>query len=712
MRLFLSDSFFDKFTDLARSVQQDVRDFQRKFRGNSQSAAIHLEPITQFKDSSLRTARVGRGYRAVLGALGNDNFVLLYVDKHDDAYRWAQNKKFKWNEHTQSCQIIPVASENPITEPGAEYQQTDVTQKAAPVAEAEPAIMDSISDEQLLNIGVPEELITLTRSIRDLDDLDRAESSLPQDAYENIFALLDGDSIDDIIAEIEAGKAKEGQDSLLSNNNKRRYIEITDDELLAKMMEEGTEKWQLFLHPSQSKLVDSNYRGTVKVSGSAGTGKTIAAIHRLKRLAQIEDSNILFTTYTKTLVQNISGLIDKMGIDKRRYQLNNIDKVLYEVVRENNILPLGFSLPDYENGEEKALSLWREVIDSELSEFEEEFLYSEYIDVIIYNNNKDLRDYLLQSRVGRAKALSRKQRAEIWKLKEKYEQLKKQRNIVDRLELFNIAATFLKEHDLHPYTHVICDEFQDFSNPELRFLRSLVKEGPNDLFLVGDPFQRVYNGRRINFGAAGINVRGKRSMKLKVNYRTTEEIKRMAVAVLKGERYDDLDGGEENNKGYVSLVHGEKPVYKIFGNSADEMKYVVEQIQTLAEANINLNDICVAAPSKSLYKEVVDDLHRQQYAYKEISGGRMNGSKDGVSFCTFHSLKGLEFRFVILVGVNERSMPSRVVENRKFAAMDAAERKEYLAHVRSLLYVAITRARQMVFISGCGEATGLLEPTE
>lgn len=712
MRLFLSDSFFDKFTDLARNVQQDVRDFQRKFRDNSQSAAIHLEPITQFKDSSLRTARVGRGYRAVLGALGNDNFVLLYVDKHDDAYRWAQNKKFKWNEHTQSCQIIPVATESPVTESGVEYLQAGATQKAAPTVQATTAIMDSFSDEQLLNIGVPEELITLTRSIHDLDDLDRAESSLPQDAYENIFALLDGDSIDEIIAEIEAGKAKEGQDSLLSNNNKRRYIEITDDELLAKMMEEGTEKWQLFLHPSQSKLVDSNYRGTVKVSGSAGTGKTIAAIHRLKRLAQIEDSNILFTTYTKTLVQNISGLIDKMGIDKRRYQLNNIDKVLYEVVRENNILPLGFSLPDYENGEEKALSLWREVIDSELSEFEEEFLYSEYIDVIIYNNNKDQRDYLLQSRVGRAKALSRKQRAEIWKLKEKYEQLKKQRNIVDRLELFNIAATFLNEHDLHPYTHVICDEFQDFSNPELRFLRSLVKEGPNDLFLVGDPFQRVYNGRRINFGAAGINVRGKRSMKLKVNYRTTEEIKRMAVAVLKGERYDDLDGGEENNKGYVSLVHGEKPVYKTFGNSADEMKYVVEQIQTLAEANISLNDICVAAPSKSLYKEVVDVLHRQQYAYKEISGGRMNGSKEGVSFCTFHSLKGLEFRFVILVGVNERSMPSRVVENRKFAAMDAAERKEYLAHVRSLLYVAITRARQMVFISGCGEATGLLEPAE
>ena len=108
MRLFLSDSFFDKFTELPRNVQQQVRDFQKKFRDNSQSSAIHLEPITQFKDNSLRTARVGKGYRAVVGALGKDNFMLLYVDNHDNAYRWAQNKKFVWNEHTQTCQLIPI----------------------------------------------------------------------------------------------------------------------------------------------------------------------------------------------------------------------------------------------------------------------------------------------------------------------------------------------------------------------------------------------------------------------------------------------------------------------------------------------------------------------------------------------------------------------------------------------------------------------------
>ena len=305
--------------------------------------------------------------------------------------------------------------------------------------------------------------------------------------------------------------------------------------------------------------------------------------------------------------------------------------------------------------------------------------------------------------------MSRKQRVEVWKLKEKYEALKQQKLAVDRLELFNMTANYLNEQNIHPYTNVIADEFQDFSNPELRFLRSLVAEGRNDLFLTGDPFQRIYSGRKINFGAAGINVRGKRSLKLKVNYRTTEEIKRIAVSVVKGIKYDDLDGGEENNKGYVSLVHGERPTYAVLNSSADEVAQVKKYIEDCVDEGIELKDICIAARTRQLYKDVQDDLHREGMKYCEIKNGDRRGDKEGISFCTFHSLKGLEYRVVILVGVNERSIPSKATQSHPFNTMDAAETKEYLAGIRSLLYVAITRARQMVFLTGYGEKTGLLE---
>ena len=703
MRLFLSDSFFDKFTELPRNIQQKVRDFQKKFRQNSQSISIHLEPI-HVKDASLRSARVCDGYRAILGALGNDNFMLLYVDNHDEAYRWARNKKFVWNEHTQSCQIIPVQD----GDEAAAVAPSPVTADTQ-AAEAE-CLFGHVSDESLLKIGVPEQLIPLVRGIKDLDDFDAAEEKLPQDVYESLFAVIDGENVNDIIAEIEAGKVKQGEDTLLSNNNKRRFIEITDDECLAKIMDEGMEKWQLFLHPSQSKLVSSDYKGTVKVSGSAGTGKTIAALHRLKHLCGNPGAKVLFTTYTKALLGNLNDLVERLDLPKSRYELGNIDQVLLRVARDNQVLEEGVNVLDY-SGDDRSLALWREVADAAVCEFDEEFLYSEYIDVIVYNNNHELKDYLLQARTGRSKSLSRRQRAEIWKLKVKYEGLKKKRHVVDRLELFNLTANYLLHNGIHPYTNVIADEFQDFSNPELRFLRALVKEGENDLFLTGDPYQRIYTNRRINFSAAGINVKGRRSQKLKVNYRTTEEIKKMAVAVVKGQKYDDLDGGEENNKGYISLVHGERPSYRVFGSVSEEAEHVLSQIKACMDGGVSLKDICIAARTRSLYKDVADCLHSEAVAYKEIRSGNKVGHVDGLTLCTFHSLKGLEFKIVFLVGVNEKSMPSKETTDFPFTTKDAAERKEYLLSIRSLLYVAITRARQMVFISGCGNPTGLLEET-
>ncbi len=698
MRLFLSDSFFDRFTQLPRNIQQRVNDFQRKFRDNSQSAAIHLEPIIQFKDSSLRSARVDQDYRAILGSLGQERFMLLWVDKHDNAYRWAQNKKFVWNDHTQSCQIIPLTFE-------------EATSTIEPQNQEEPNVWSNADDEKMLQLGIPEELIPLVRTITDLNMLDENEDRLPQDVYENLFAIFDGENIDDIIADIKEGKAKEGEDILLSNNNKRRFVEITDDEYLAQIMEQGMEKWQIFLHPSQRKLVDSDYNGTVKVSGSAGTGKTIAALHRLKKLCQESGAKVLFTTYTTALKSNLVDLVQKMDIPTQRFELDNIDRILLKVAKDYHVLPTGFDVLDY-SGDDKSRALWSEVLNDEVSEFTEEFLYAEYIDVIIYNNNKELRSYLLQSRVGRTKPLTRKQRVEVWKLKEKYEALKTARQAVDRLELFNMTTNYLNDNDIRPYTNVIADEFQDFSNPELRFLRALVKEGRNDLFLTGDPFQRIYTGHKINFSSAGINIRGKKSMKLKVNYRTTEEIKRIAVSVVKGVKYDDLDGGEENNKGYVSLVHGERPSYVVLHSNKDEVKQVMTYLEKCEDEGVDLKDVCIAARTRQLYKDVQDNLHKENIKYQEIKKGERYGAKDGLLLCTFHSLKGLEYRIVILIGVNEKSIPSKESDGYPFNGLDVVERKEYLSSVRSLLYVAITRAREQVYIIGYGEPCGLLTSYE
>ena len=700
MRLFLSDTFFEKFIKLPKNVQQKVLEFQRKFRSNSISAAIHLEPITQFKDNSLRTARIAQGYRAIIGVMGDDNFSLLYVDQHDDAYRWAQNKRFAWNEHTQSCQLVQADEE--VIAMDAAVQQ--------PEENLADGLLSAIPKEKLLRIGIPEEYVDKVKRILDLDDLDKLEKYLPEDAFENLFNLLDEGDIDEIIANIEAGRAQQGEDALLSDNNKRHFIELTDDEYLAKIIEQDMEKWQIFLHPSQRKLVDSNYKGTMKVSGSAGTGKTIAAMHRLKKICSQPGIKALFTTYTTTLRANIEPLVNKLGIPQERYLLMNIDQVLMSLAKEYGFIKNANDVMDYKGGDNESKKLLRSLLDNEVSEFEENFLYDEYVDVIVYNNCKDAASYYRTPRKGRAKGISRKQRVEIWKLIEKYIQLKKERGVVDRLELFNRVANYLNENNIRPYTHVIADEFQDFSNPELRFLRALVAEGPNDLFLTGDPFQRIYSGRKMNFSAAGINVRGVRSRKLKVNYRTTEEIKKQAVAILKGEKYDDMDGGVETMSGYISLMHGLAPVYKMVDNADEENSQVLEWIRQCEENGIELSDICIAAHSFNQLKELQNKLHQSDIHYLQLKSAENRvGSKDGIRLCTFHSLKGLEFKVVILVGVNERNIPSKVSSEYPFTIMDKSEQKEYLTSIRSLLYVAITRARQLVFMTGYGEKCGLLK---
>ena len=694
MRLFLSETCFEPLFALPKKIQTKVVNFQKKFRECTTANGMHLEPIAQFNDDSMRTARIDDNYRAVIGLI-DDNAYLLFVGTHETAYNWGIRKKLVWNNHTQACQIVTI------------QQTTETVVNTSSSEPQEPSPFNNIPEEKMLKIGVPQELIAQVLQIKTLDDLDPLEEYLPSDAYENIFNLLDGEEIDNIIAEIEEGQAKADEDQLLSNNNRRRFVELTDDEDLQRILDNDMDKWQLFLHPSQQKLVDADYKGTMKVSGGAGTGKTVAALHRLKHLCENPNTKVLFTTYTRTLKENIDELIKKMDICRSRYTLNNIDQVLIETARQYKVKE-GYKVLDY-SGDEESLKLWREVLETEVTEFDEKFLYDEYIDVIVYFGNTDAKSYMMQQRVGRTKALNRKQRLEIWKLVEKYIALKQERKVVDRLELFNETTKYLNENNIRPYTNVIADEFQDFSNPELKFLRALVAEGRNDLFLTGDPMQRIYSGRKINFGAAGINVRGVRSRRLKINYRTTEPIKRAAVGVIKGITFEDMDGGTETMKGYVSLIHGgEKPTYRIVGNTTEEVSQIIEWIEECRQSGIALKDICIAAPSMGLMKELQTRLHTDGTAYKVLKGINKQGAQEGISLCTLHSMKGLEFKVVILTGVNERNIPSKGTDTYPFTGMDVIEKKEYLSAKRSLLYVAITRARQLVFMVGFGEPCGLL----
>ena len=682
MKLYLGDKCWDKLFELPKNVQLRVRDFQRKFKENPFSPAINLEKIASFEDDSLRTARIDDTYRAIIGVASGDTYCLLYIDHHDEAMRWAQHKRFAWNSYTNSFQVTSITMEE-VVEPRGQKRDDTVFAK--------------YTDEQLLRIGVPEHQLPLVRSIKDMDDLEKVESSLSGDVFEYLFYLMDdGTDINNIITEVEAGKEQDGDSTI---NNKRNFIEITDDEELERVIAEGTEKWQIFLHPSQRLLVEKSYSGSLKVTGGGGTGKTVAAIHRLKKLTEKGSmKSVLYTTFTRTLIKNISSRVRSMGIKSENCVIENIDKLALDMAKSYGLIPQTATVLDYGPSSRTSEEIWDGIVTDNLSQFDTRFLKREYLDVIVYNNNKTIDDYYRQSRTGRTQPVNRKQRTEIWNLVEQYVARKKESQLYDRNEIFNLIANHLNENGIHPFKHVIADEIQDFSNPELRFLRALVEEGPDDLFLVGDPYQRIYNNRKIAFSQVGINVRGKRSKRLRVNYRTTEEIKRAATNVVNGCAFDDFDGSPESLAGYVSLMHGDRPEYKIYDNRNEEIAAIIDFIRMCRENGIEYKDIVVASYIKDSIKPVQDALHRNNIPYKNLMN-EGTGNDNGVNLSSFHNMKGLEFKVVILSDVNKKTFPYLPYG---FEGLDEIEKKNHLMNQKALMYVAITRAMQKVLITGSG----------
>ncbi len=693
MKLYIHDKCMEKLFDLPKAIQKKVLEFQKKFRENSTAESIHLEPIKEFKDQSLRTARIDLKYRIIIRVPETgDSYYLLWVDNHDEAMDWAKNKIFQWNENTQTAQIF-ITPDEPVAKPFIEKEKDSF-------------LFSAFSDEQLISIGVPGVLIDLVRSIKNIDELEKAEKYLPVDAFERLFYISDGLNINLVIAEINEGKTESTDINVQneSRNNKRSYVEV-DDELISGIINGELSKWQIFLHPAQRALVESDFNGSVKVAGGAGTGKTVVALHRLKYLSSLKDGDsrkIVFTTFTNALTTNLISLAKKLETDFTKVHITNIDTLVKEQALNNRLIDKTIRILDFHQSKTSE-EIWNEVLELTLSEFDTKFLSTEYQNVILYNNINEGNEYLKVSRAGRGKPITRKQKMEVWVLVESYKTLKKEQKYLDRFELFNLVSNYLNSNQIFPFKNVIADEIQDLSNVELRFLRSLVEAKRNDLFLVGDPYQKIYN-RRINFSSMGISIRGNRSRQLRINYRTSEEIKRLAISAVQEISYDDFDGESEKLNGYLSLFHGEKPTYEVFKTKSEENDSIISKIKNLRENGLRYNEIAIGFRTKESLKELKTILHKLKIPYSDnINPATTN--YEGIVLSTFHSLKGLEFKAVLLCDVNNRTCPQYFS---MLNQLDEVQKEEYYKSERALMYVAVSRAIKILYITGTGVKSELI----
>ena len=693
INLFIYDRFFDAFAKLPQAVQKKTREFMKKFRENPYSSAINYEKISTFKDPNLRTVRIDQSFRAIIHApKEGNNFHLLWVDNHDEAMDWAKNKVFEWNRETQASQVFELEEKPSI--------QENKSNKAV-----ENTFFSTFSSEQLLKIGVPESYIDTVKSFNDIDDLEKYQTLLPVDTFDNLFYLLDGISIQSIIEEIEEGINKD-DNSGISVNSQRNFVLVENADKLDELLSGDFAKWKIFLHPSQNIVAYSNFKGSVKVSGGAGTGKTIAALHRLKFLSKNlkqGEKPILFTTYTKSLVNNIEQCVNDLGISRENIIIKNLHAFAVDFAKQNDIITAKTRII-FDNQEKE---LWQIALDLNTSPFDEFFFHNEYNDVILFNNIKTVDEYLRTARVGRTQRIGRQDKIDIWANIERYKELKNKENKISFNELMGILSDFLeKTPEAKPFSHIICDELQDFSNIELRFIRNLVPDSENDLFLVGDPLQNIY-GKQINFSKCKISIRGKRSKRLKVNYRTTEEIKQLAIATIKEIPFDNFDGEEESKNGYISLLHGEKPAYLVFETKDAECEYIISFIKSIINQNaVRLNEICIAARTHQILDSIKNHLYHSHISYTYLSGEPDQKIENNLVISTFHNTKGLEFKVMILMGVDKENTPYKPPY---FLALDGSQQKLHFKAETSLLYVAMSRAIGNLLITGTGEKCDLVK---
>lgn len=691
----IASEFLDAFARIPRAQQRKVREFTEKFRENPSTSAINYEKINMARDDKVRTVRIGNDYRAVaLHPEQGNIYMLLWVDHHDEAMEWARDRVFDINPVTGALQII---------------NAVEAVNVPASRGKGEGLFADT-SDDDLASLGVPRILLPAVHAVTDANALSALAKHLPAEAAEGLMWLAEGFSPDEIKATISATKEKASVDTkdyvkaLDHPDSRRRFVKVNSQHDLNAILNAPLEKWRIFLHPTQERIVQRGFSGPAKVTGGAGTGKTVVAMHRARHLARDvftePTDRVLVTTYTKNLARDITqNLKNLCGEEYKRLEVAHLHDWAVKFMKTQ-----GFEFDIATDAETTAC--WEQAINvTGDTEWTVSFLREEWDQIVQDNGIQTKQEYFAARRIGRGKTLSRKDRATLWGLFEEYRAALRNTGKVEWNEVIRQARLYLAGKTLLPYRAVVVDEAQDFHDEEWRLIRALVPAGNNDLFIVGDAHQRIY-GRRTTLGKCGINIRG-RSSKLRINYRTTEQIKNWALAILHGVEVDDLDGGIDDQVGYTSLLSGPPPVVKKC-RSLDEEQEVIKNVVHDLLKDHRPEDICVVARTKKLVtKDYIPALERAgiSHVILEKDGGE---EQAGVRLATMHRVKGLEFPCMIIAGVNAGVIPYE----RRGIEDDPVAQEEHDQRERALLFVAATRARDSLTVTCSGQGSQYLSLCE
>lgn len=681
-------------------------DLMSRYMDNPSSNGLNLETVEGGRDKSLKSLRLDQNYRAIAFETPKD-IMFVHVNEHDKAYRWAEGRRVKLDKATNRIRIVEEIEQN---------------QEAVTINEQEKNLFSDFKDKKLIALGVAEEAIALARSLSSESELDDAQDRFDPLSFQVLYALAAGYSeeevyalVGDVIIEPSSTDQDKSFEDLITTEESRQTIFTPQSiEELRRFFDGELEGWRIWLHPDQRKFAYKDYNGPAMVRGGAGTGKTVVAMHRAKYLAdqltadpQNAGQKILITTYTTTLAKDIENNLktlcpEYVSGSAPRIEVINLDRWAVQYLKKKQFNRRVVSTAADEQHIE---GLWDEVFESLIlpSGLSEAFIKAEWEQIIQAKGIDDLADYIRASRVGRGTPLNRAKRKTLWNYFALFRAKLIQSGLVERDDVYREAIPLLRaEPGKLGYYSVIVDEAQDMGEQAFRLIRSIIPEAQNNdknsIFIVGDAHQRIYN-RRASMSSCGINIIG-RSRKLRLNYRTTHEIRAWAVAVLKGISVDDLDEGKDSLDGYVSLARGMPPQLNGYGTDSEELAALAQWIDELPSDKIADNEIGILCHTNKQLQLVEDCFSARGISTLKLSTDKADErGKPGVRLCTMHRAKGLEFKAVAIPFMSNNQFPPKWLLDK---AIDEADKEDMEGQLKSLLHVAATRAIGHLRVSWSG----------
>jgi superfamily I DNA/RNA helicase/mRNA-degrading endonuclease RelE of RelBE toxin-antitoxin system len=686
MEFRIADTFQDSLQKLTGQEQKAVKMTAFDLQLNPAHPSFQFHRVDRAKDPNFWSVRVNSDIRLIVHQTA-DSLLLCYVDHHNGAYNWAMRRKIERHPRTGAAQLVEVrerVEEIPI------FKQ--VTVEAPPARK--PLLFANTSADDLLNYGVPPEWIDDVQRA-DADELYALIDHLPQEAAEALLELATG------------GMPKMPAPVTVDTNPfdhpdaQRRFRVLTNVEELERALEYPWEKWTVFLHPAQRHLVERAYNGPARIAGSAGTGKTVVALHRAVFLAQQHPTaTVLLATFSKALANALNvkviRLIGNEPSVRDRIQIYAMPELGYD------LYSAAFGEPNIATSDLIRSLLTTSAAATPGHTFSPQFLLEEWTDVVDAWQLQTWEHYRDVPRLGRKTRIGGKQREVLWTIFEQVRTELAERNLVTWPMVYGRVAEQLAASTERPFDFAVVDEAQDLSVPELRLLAGLGKGRADSLFFSGDLGQRIFQAP-FSWKHVGVDVRG-RSQTLTINYRTSHQIRQQADRLLPA-AVADVDGNIEERRGTISVFNGPAPTIVVCDSADDEGQMVAAWLAERLNEGVRAEEIGVFVRSD-------EQLARARAAVK-LAGAEAAELDDKVApaagriaISVMHLAKGLEFRAVAVMACDDEVIP---LQCRIETVTDESDLEEVYTTERHLLYVACTRARDHLLVTGVDPASEFLD---